>query len=229
MRDSATPSVGTKGQVTTIELDRRARAIARRSAESRATIPSVEYTAEVNMEATLAREAELGCGVVALIVRAVGHALTAVPRVNGAYRDGRFEIYERANVGVTMATEESFVVPTVYDANAKSAAQIATELADLYVSAREGTLGPAELSGATFTITDSAAFDISTLTPLIEPPQAAALAVGPIRDVPVVRDGAVVPGQTMVLTLACDQRIVYAAHASAFLEELKAHLQEAML
>ncbi len=228
MNDS-TASLGTKGKVTTVELDRGARAIARRSAESRATIPSVEYTAEVNMAATLAREAELGCGTAALIVRAAGHALTAVPRVNGSYRDGRFEIYERVNIGVTITTEDSYVVPTVFDANEKSAVEIATELAELYLRAREGSLSPAELSGATFTISDSVAFDISTLTPLIVPSQAAALAAGPIRDVAIIRDGDVVPGQTLVLTLACDHRIVYAAHASAFLEELKAHLQEAMI
>jgi pyruvate dehydrogenase E2 component (dihydrolipoamide acetyltransferase) len=88
-------------------------------------------------------------------------------------------------------------------------------------------LTPAELGGATFTLTDSVAYDIATLTPLIVPPQAAALAAGPVRDVPVVRHGEVVPGHTMVVTLACDHRIVYGAHAAAFLEEIKAHLEEA--
>jgi pyruvate dehydrogenase E2 component (dihydrolipoamide acetyltransferase) len=224
----STASLGIKGEIETIELDRNERAIARRSAEARATVPNVEFTAEVDMEATLAREAELGCGTTALLVRAAAHALTAIPRVNGSYRDGRYELYSRVNVGVTIADEGLYVIPTVFDADQKTAVKIATELAELFMRAREGSLAPAELAGATFTVTDSIAYDIATLTPLIVPPQAAALAAGPIRDVPVIRDGAVVPGHTMVVTLACDHRIVYGAHASAFLEELKAHLQEAM-
>lgn len=224
----STASLGIKGEIKTIELDRNERAIARRSAEARATVPNVEFTAEVGMEATLAREAELGCGTTALLVRAAAHALTAIPRVNGAYRDGRYELYSRVNVGVTIADEGLYVIPTVFDADQKTAVEIATELAELFMRARARTLTPAELGGATFTVTDSIAYDIATLTPLIVPPQAAALAAGPIRDVPVIRDGAVVPGHTMVVTLACDHRIVYGAHASAFLEELKAHLQEAM-
>jgi pyruvate dehydrogenase E2 component (dihydrolipoamide acetyltransferase) len=228
MSDS-TVSLGTKGEVTRVELARAERDIARRSAESRATIPNVEFTAEVDMDATLAREAELGCGTTALLVRAAAHALTAVRQVNGSYRDGHYELYSRINVGVTMADDGLYVIPTVFDADQKSVGEIAGELGDLFVRARDGRLTAPELTGATFTVTDSIAYDIATLTPLIVPPQAAALAAGPIRDVPVVRDGSVVPGHTMVLTLACDHRIVYGAHASAFLEELKAHLQEAMI
>jgi pyruvate dehydrogenase E2 component (dihydrolipoamide acetyltransferase) len=220
-------SAGVKGAVTTIELDRNERSIARRSAETRATIPNVEFTAEVDMEPTLAREAELGCGTTALLVTAAAHALAVVSRVNGAYRDGHYELYSRINIGVTIADGDIYVAPTVFDADSKAPVEIASELADYYERASMGTLTPAELGGATFTITDSVAYDIATLTPLIVPPQAAALAAGPIRDVPVVRHGEVVPGHTMVLTLACDHRIVYGAHAAAFLEEVKAHLEEA--
>jgi pyruvate dehydrogenase E2 component (dihydrolipoamide acetyltransferase) len=221
-------SLGVKGEVTTVEPDRHERAVARRSAESRATVPNVEFTAEVDMEAALAREAELGCGTTALLVKAAAQALSTVPRVNGAYRDGRYERYSRVNIGVTIADEGLYVIPTVFDADRKDAGEIASELAALHVRAREGSLTPPDLSGATFTLTDSIAFEVATLTPLIVPSQAAALAAGPIRDVPVVREGKVVPGHTMVLTLACDHRIVYGAHASAFLGELKARLEEAM-
>jgi pyruvate dehydrogenase E2 component (dihydrolipoamide acetyltransferase) len=224
----STASLGTKGEITTVELDRSERAIARRSAEARATVPNVEFTAVVDMEASLAREAELGCGTTALLVRAAAHALTAVRRVNGSYRDGRYELFSRINIGVTFADEGLYVVPTVFDADQKTAVEIGAELAELFMRARDGTVTPAELAGATFTVTDAIAYDIATLTPLVIPPQAAALAAGPIRDVPVIRDGAVVPGHTMIVTLACDHRIVYGAHASAFLEVLKAHLQEAM-
>jgi pyruvate dehydrogenase E2 component (dihydrolipoamide acetyltransferase) len=223
---TAAPGAGVKGEVLIHELDRHERAIARRSAETRAIVPNVEFTAEVDMASSMRRESELACGTTALLVRACAHALTEVPRANGAYRDGHYELYSRINIGVTIADEDVFVTPTVFDADAKSAAQIAEELADYAARAREDALTSPELAGATFTMTDSVAFDIATLTPLIVPPQAAALAAGPVRDVPVVRDGEVVPGQTMVLTLACDHRILYGAHAAAFLQEIKAHLEE---
>lgn len=225
MTESAS-ALGVKGAVTAVELDRQERSIARRSAETRAIVPNVEFSAEVDMDATLAREAALGCGTTALVVQAVARALGIVPRVNGAYVDGRYELYSRINIAVTIAEGGIYVAPTVFDADRKPAVEIAQELADYFVRAREGTLTPADLAGATFTLTDSVAYDIATLTPLIVAPQAAALAAGPVRDVPVVRHGAVVPGHTMVLTLACDHRIVYGAHAAAFLEEVKAHLEE---
>ena len=226
MSDSATSGLGVKGAVTTVDLDRSERQIARRSAETRATVPNVEFTAEVDMEPTLARESTLGCGTTALVVLAAAHALRIVPRVNGAYVDGQYELYGRINIGVTIAEEGIYVTPTVFDADQKTAVEIAADLADYANRALEGSLTPADLAGATFTLTDSVAYDIATLTPLIVAPQAAALAAGPIRDVPVVRDGTVVAGHTMVMTLACDHRIVYGAHAAAFLEEIKAHLEE---
>jgi len=223
------PQPGSKGDVTTIELDRQERSIARRSAETRATVPNVEFTAVVDMDACLTREAELGCGTTALLVRACAVALCEIPRANGSYRDGRIELHSRVNVGVTIAEETLYVVPTIFDADRKSAPEIALDLTALAHRAREGELTPPELSGATFTVTDSIVYDIATLTPLIIPPQCAALAAGPVRDVPVIRHGRVVPGHTMVLTLACDHRILYGAHAGAFLQEVKAHLEAGAL
>jgi pyruvate dehydrogenase E2 component (dihydrolipoamide acetyltransferase) len=217
---------GTKGNVTELEPDRAERSIARRSAETRAIVPNVEFGTEVDMVAALEREAEQKCGTTALLVTAAAHALSTVPRVNGAYRDGHYELYSRVNIGVTIAEPGVYVIPTIFDADRKSAFEIAAELDDYSVRARERALTPAELGGATFTLTAAGARGIATLTPLIVPPQAASLAAGPVREVPVVRDGAVVPGRTMTLTLACDHRIVYGTHASAFLAELKAQLEE---
>jgi pyruvate dehydrogenase E2 component (dihydrolipoyllysine-residue acetyltransferase) len=223
----AAETTGTKGGVETIELTRTERAIARRSAESRAIVPNVELTAEIDMAAALRRDAELQCGTTALLVSACAHALRQVPRANGAYRDGHYELYARINIGVTLAFDDVYVVPTVFDADTKSPAEIANELEELADRARDGELTPPELAGATFTLTDSI-FDIATVTPLIVPPQAAALAAGPVRNVPVVHNGQIVPGRTMVLTLACDHRILYGAHAAGFLEEIKAHLEEGL-
>ncbi|MGO9751705.1 MAG: 2-oxo acid dehydrogenase subunit E2 [Solirubrobacteraceae bacterium] len=228
MSDATAPvpaAAGSKGDITTIELARRERAVARRSAQIRATIPNVELSAVVDMHACLALEAQLSCGTTALLVRACALALTEVPRANGSYRDGRLELYSRINIGVTIAEDDLYLVPTILDADAKSAAEIALELTALARRAGEGKLTTPELSGATFTVTDSIVFEIATLTPLIIAPQCAALAAGPVREVPVVREGQVVAGHTMGLTLACDHRILYGARAAAFLHQIKAHLE----
>jgi pyruvate dehydrogenase E2 component (dihydrolipoamide acetyltransferase) len=222
---AAATEPGIKGEVTTIEPERYERTVARRSAEARATIPSVEYATVVEVEAALAQAGPAVGGLTPLLVRAVARALTRVPRVNGAYRDGRYELYSRVNVGVTYARDGLYLIPTLFDADRKSLAEIASELADLFARGRAGALAPAEVTGATFTLSDAGGLDVATLTPVIVPPQAAALAAGPVRAVPVVRDGQVVPGHTVSLTLACDHRIVYGSHAAQFLEEVRAHLE----
>jgi pyruvate dehydrogenase E2 component (dihydrolipoamide acetyltransferase) len=219
------PSI--KGEVTTLELSRRERAIARRSAETRAVVPTVELSAEIDAGPALARERRLGCGTTALLVRACASALAEVPRANGAYRDGRIELYSRINIGVTIADRLGYEVPTVLDADRKTAQQIAAELAGFAERARDGLLTAPELSGATFTVTDSLAPAVASLSPLIVSPQAAALTAGAIRDVAAVHGGAVVAARAMTLTLAVDHRILFAPHAAAFLEAIKAHLEGA--
>jgi pyruvate dehydrogenase E2 component (dihydrolipoamide acetyltransferase) len=230
MSDAAaaeTSEQGLKGSVTVIEPDRLERAVARRSAETRATVPTMEFISVVDMDVAMEREAELGCGVVSLLIRAAAHGLNTVPRVNGTYRDGHYELYSRVNIGVTIIEQGVYVTPTIFDADEKTELEIANELAGYYVRAREGELRPGELTGATFTVVDSSAYDIVALSPMIIAPQAGAMASGPIRDVPVVRHGEVVAGRTMQLALSVDHRLVYGYHAAAFLEEVKAHLEEA--
>ena len=231
MSDPVTPisDRGSKGEVTTTELDRHERTQARRSAESRATVPTVEYSNIVDVDALLQRELEVGCGITAAVIAATANALRTVPRVNGSYRDGHYELYSRINVGVTLIRAGLYVTPTISDADAKTAAEIGVELGGYYNRASAAELHAAELAGATFTVVDSSEYDIVAVTPLILPPQAGALAFGPVRDVPVVRDGQVVPGRTMQLSLAVDHRIVYGHHAAAFLEEVKAFLEEARI
>jgi len=218
-----------KGEVTTIELDRLERTVARRSAESRATIPTMEFSSVVDVGALIEREAELGCGIATLVIASCAKALASVPRVNGAYRDGRYELYSRVNVGVTIVEPGVYVTPTIFDANEKPLLDIAAELSGYHVRAREDELRPGELTGATFTVVDSSMYDILSVSPMILPPQAGALAFGPVRDVPVVRGDKVVPGSTMQLWLSVDHRIIYGHHAAAFLEEVKARLEEVRL
>lgn len=231
MSEPATPisDRGLKGEITASEPDRHERTLARRSAESRATIPTVEYSNIVDVDALLERELEVGCGVTAAVIAGTAHALRTIPRVNGSYRDGHYELYSRVNVGVTLISDGLYVTPTIFDADTKAAVEIGGELGDFYARARETELHPSELTGATFTVVDSSEYDIVAVTPLILPPQAGALAFGPIRDVPTLRDGQVVAGRTMQLSLAVDHRIVYGHHAAAFLEEVKAFLEEARI
>jgi pyruvate dehydrogenase E2 component (dihydrolipoamide acetyltransferase) len=228
MTDAAPAAAGQglKGEVTVLEPDRFERVNARRSAESRATVPSMEFSDIVDADPLIAREAALGCGIAALVLAATAEALSAVPRVNGSYRDGRYELYSRINVGVTIMEQGIYTTPTVFDAAGRSPVEIGEELADLRARAREQELHPSELTGATFTVVDSSVYDIVAVAPMIHPPQAAALGFGPIRDVPVVRDGKVVAGRTLRLALAVDHRIIYGHHAASFLEAVKATLEE---
>lgn len=214
-----------RGEVRIEQPTARERTIARRAAEARATIPDLELSIDVDIEACLG----LGASITVLLVRACALALRDVPRANAAYRDGRFELYSRVNVGLTVAAEDAYVTPTVFDADAKSLAELGVEIDELARKARAGALSPPELSGATFTLTDRGEHGVVSSTAIITPPQAAALAVGGVRDVPVIRNGAVVAGRVLTITLACDHRILYGAQAGSFLRRVKTLLEQARL
>lgn len=217
-----------RGAGTTIEPVRWQAAVARRSAEARATIPDLDLSVTADAERAIARGRELGCGSTPLWVKACALALREHPQANGAYRDGRFERYERVNVGVVLATPETYTIPTVFDADRKSTDEIAAELEGLAARARDGELVARELSGATFTLSDVGALGIERATPLVVPLQAAAVATGAVRPLPVVRDEAIVPSQAMTVTLACDHRVLYGAGAAAFLVAIKTCIEEAV-
>lgn len=217
-----------RGAGTTLEPTRWQAAVVRRSAEARATIPDLDLAVTVDAERALARERELGCGLTALWVRACALALREHPQANGAYRDGRFERYERVNVGVVVAAAETYTIPTLFDADRKPAEELAAELAELTRRARGGELVARELSGATFTLSDVGALGIERATPLVVPLQAAAVATGAVGSTPAVRDGAIVPSQAMTVTLACDHRVLYGAAAAAFLVTIKTCIEEAV-
>ena len=132
-----------------------------------------------------------------MVVKACALALREHPRANGAYRDGRFELYSRVNVGVAVAARDALVVPTVFDADRKGLRQIATESRALARKVRDGQITPPELSGGTFTVSNLGMYGIDSFAAVINPPQAAILAVGAIKERPVVRDGEIVPAHLM--------------------------------
>jgi pyruvate dehydrogenase E2 component (dihydrolipoamide acetyltransferase) len=160
------------------------------------------------------------------VVKASAIALREHPRANGAYRDGRLELYSRVNVGVAVAAQDALVVPTVFDADRKGLRQIAAEVRELAGRVREGTVTPPELSGGTFTVSNLGMFGIDSFSAVINPPQAGILAVGAIVERPVIRDGEVASAHLMPVTLACDHRILYGADGAEFLARIRALLEE---
>jgi pyruvate dehydrogenase E2 component (dihydrolipoamide acetyltransferase) len=222
-----------KGAVEEIPLTRIQATVARRMAESRATVPDFEVSVDVVADALVALREQLrgvGDGPVPsyndFIVKACAVALRAHPRVNGAYRDGHLERYGRVNVGVAVAAEDALLVPVVTDADEKSIGTIARETRRLSERARESGLTAAELSGGTFTVSNLGMFGVTRFSAVVNQPQAAILAVGALEQRPVVRDGAVVPAHVMTLTLCADHRILYGADAATFLAAVKTALEE---
>ena len=219
-----------RGELTIVEPTRAQQVVARRMAESRATIPDFTLRSEVDMEECVnlrAQLAELRPAADALptyndmIVRACAVALREHPRANAGYRDGRFELHGRVNVGIAVAAQDALVVPTVFDADRKSLMAIARDTRGLAGRVREGVITPPELSGGTFTVSNLGMYGVSSFTAVINPPQAAIMSVGSVAARAVVRDGVLVARHTADLTLACDHRILYGADAARFLARVR--------
>jgi pyruvate dehydrogenase E2 component (dihydrolipoamide acetyltransferase) len=225
---SGEPRAG-RGDSETVELARWQQSVARRSAETRAIVPDVDVSVITDMESALALAAELGCELTPVYVRACALALREHPDANAGYRDGRFERFSRVNIGVVIADPGAYVIPTVFDADQKTVAELAEELAELDRRARAGELLAPEQSAATFTFADLGPLGLTSSTPVIVPPAAASVSTGSVQSVPVVRNGAIVPGQMTTVTLASDHRVLYGAAAAAFLGSIKSKLEEAIL
>jgi pyruvate dehydrogenase E2 component (dihydrolipoyllysine-residue acetyltransferase) len=224
-----------KGQVTVQELSKLQQVVSRRMSESKATAPHFYLQAEIDMTKAVAartaikgaaRDGEVVPSFNDMVVKACAIALGEFPKANGAYRDGKFELYSRINVGVAVAAEGALVVPTVFDADKKGLRQIAADTRAVAGKVREGTVTPPELSGGTFTVSNLGMFGIDNFSAVINSPQAAILAVGAIKEKPAVRGGEIVPAQLMNVTLACDHRILYGAEGAEFLARVRTLLEE---
>ena len=224
-----------KGNVQTQDLNKLQQTIARRMAESKATAPHFYLTIEIDMGKAVEARAGFKAGAKEgdavpsfndMVVKACAIALREFPKANGGYRDGRFELYSRVNVGVAVAAPEALVVPTIFDADRKGLRQIAADTRAVAAKVRDGSVTPPELSGGTFTVSNLGMFDIDEFDAVINMGQAAILAVGAIREVPAVRDGEIVSAQMMKATISCDHRILYGAEGAEFLARVKQLLEQ---
>jgi pyruvate dehydrogenase E2 component (dihydrolipoamide acetyltransferase) len=224
---------GARGQVEVSELSRLQQNVTRRVAESKATAPDyalavdVDMTLALQLHERLAGEAEHPPSTTDMVVKAAATALRDHPRVNGAYRDGRFEQYSRVNIGITVFAQDAIVVPTIFDADTKSLGQIARDAYELTEKVRSGEVTPPEVAGGTFTISNLGSYGIDEHTAILTPPQAATLGIGAVKKRPAVNEnGRVVACDQLRLTLVCDQRILYGEDAAAFLARLRELLED---
>jgi pyruvate dehydrogenase E2 component (dihydrolipoamide acetyltransferase) len=225
-----------KGATTEVELSKLQQTVARRMAESKATIPDFNVQIEVDMEECvrlreqlkqIAREgAEVAPTYNDMVVKGCALALREHPTANGSYRDGRVQLHSRINVGVAVSAEDALVVPTVFDADTRALGEIARETRALAERVRSKEITPPELGGGTFTVSNLGMFGISAFAAIINPPQAAIMSVGALTKRAVVDEsGEIVARSMLTLTLVCDHRILYGAEAALFLARVRELLQ----
>jgi pyruvate dehydrogenase E2 component (dihydrolipoamide acetyltransferase) len=229
---TAAPRTGGQAEIVVQELTRIQQVIARRMAETKATVPDFQVQTEAVMDPLLALRRSLKAtttrspSVNDFIIKAAALALREFPLVNGSYREGRFELHPEVNVGVAVAGEGTLIVPTVTNADRRSLGSIADEVRRLAAAVRDGTITPPDLAGATFTVSNLGMYGMTAITPVINAPQAAILGVGASRPVLARQDEEIVERQLMTLTLSCDHRILYGAVASLFLSHVRELLEQ---
>jgi len=206
--------------------------IAKRLAESLFTAPHFYLTISIDMDnAMTARTAINAVAPVKvsfndIVIKAVAVALKKHPAVNSSWGGDKIRFNEHTNIGVAMAVEDGLLVPVVRFADGKSLSHISAEVKDFGGKAKAKKLQPADWEGSTFTVSNLGMFGIDEFTSIINSPDGAILSVGAIQQVPVVKNGAVVPGNVMKLTLGCDHRVVDGATGAQFLQTLKGLLEE---
>lgn len=229
-----TPANTRSNDVDEMPLSNIRRITARRLTESQ-SVPHFFLTNVVDVERLFALRAEINgrlesagikISVNDLLVRACAVALRAHPEVNASWGEDTILRHHRVNVGIAVSLDDGLIVPVVVDADRKSLNEIATESRALAERARAGKLKPNEFSGGTFTISNLGMFGIDQFTAVINPPEAAILAVGAARQEPVMRDGTLVTIPKLAITLTVDHRVLDGATAAAFMRDLKAILEE---
>jgi pyruvate dehydrogenase E2 component (dihydrolipoamide acetyltransferase) len=206
--------------------------IAKRLSESLFTAPHFYLTMSIDMDSAIAARTKINefapvkISFNDLVLKAVAVALKQHPNVNSSWLGDKIRYNEHVNIGVAVAVEDGLLVPVVRFADGKSLSRISAEVKDFAQRAKAKKLQPSDWEGSTFTISNLGMFGIDEFTAIINPPDACILAIGGISQVPVVKNGAVVPGNVMKVTLSCDHRVVDGATGAAFLQTVKALLEE---
>ena len=206
--------------------------IARRLAESKFTAPHFYLTLDIDMDAAIATRKSLNSidGVKVsfndMVVKSVAMALRKHPAVNSAWMGDFIRRNEHVNIGVAVAVEDGLLVPVVRFADGKGLTQISAEVREYAQKAKDKKLQPSDWEGNTFTISNLGMFGIESFTAIVNPPDACILAIGGIKEVPVVKNGQVVPGNVMKVTLSCDHRVVDGASGAAFLQTFKTYMEQ---
>ncbi len=225
---------GAIGQVSfdEVPVSQMRKVIAKRLAESKFSAPHFYLTMSIDMDNAVETRAKLNelspvkISFNDLVLKAAAVALKQHPKVNSSWLGDKIRINHHVNIGVAVAVEEGLLVPVVRFADSKSLSQIAAEVKQFAQKAKDKKLQPADWEGSTFTISNLGMFGIDEFTAIINPPDACILAIGGIAQVPVVKNGQVVPGNIMKVTLSCDHRVVDGASGSAYLQTLKSLLEE---
>jgi pyruvate dehydrogenase E2 component (dihydrolipoamide acetyltransferase) len=221
-----------RGEPERERASRTQRTIAARMAAAKAGTPEFSVRDEVDMAAALAVRAGWDQAdpdrpsLNDLIVKAGALTLRAHPRVNGSWAGDAAESFPHVNIGVAVAAPGLLLVPVIRDADQLALGALARESRRLAGAVRARTIAPAELSGATFSVSNLGMYGIVDFEAIIDAPQGAILAVAAVREVPVVAGGAVVPGVRMGLRLTCDHRLIYGADAAAFVRDLRGLLED---
>lgn len=232
-----TPTPVTAGaDDTEVPATRLRQAIARRMTESKTSVPHFYVTSEINMEAALALRKQINAllpeeekvTVNDLIVKAVALALRDYPNLNASFAGDKFVRHNRINVGVAVAVEGGLLTVVSKDTDKTAVSQIAAANKAMIARARSGKINPNDVEGATFTVSNLGAFDVENFIAIINPPDAAILAVGSARQVPIVKDGQLAIGTMMKVTISADHRVTDGAEAAQYLQKLKLLLENPM-
>lgn len=205
--------------------------IARRLAESKFSAPHFYLTMDIDMEETMkARESinqvtGLKISYNDFVIKAASTALHQHPKINSSWLGDTIRTNHHIHIGVAVAVEEGLLVPVIRFADSKTLSQINTEVKAFALKAKDKKLQPSDWEGNTFTISNLGMFDIEAFTAIINPPDACIMAIGSIKDTPVVRNGTVIPGHTMRVTLSCDHRVVDGVTGAKFLQTFKGLLE----
>jgi len=219
-----------------VPLTRMRQIIARRMTEASQTVPQFYVSTEIDMAATMELRKQLNAllpeeqklSVNDFVIKAAALALREFPNLNASFAGDKVVRRGRVNVGNAVAVEAGLLTVVVKDADQKSVAQIATEMKAMVGRVREGKVQGADIEGSTFSISNLGMYAVDHFIAIINPPEAAILAVGTVRETPVVKNGALVPGQRMLATVSADHRVTDGAEGARFMQAVKKYLEEPM-